>query len=205
VADKQKLSYHHGDLRNSLIQAAVALVREKGPHSLSLREVAKKAGVSHTAPYRHFPDKNALICSIAEVGFRLLTARLNLTQNHYPEPRDQFIEAGVVYLELAVKNPEITQLMFSGQIDRATAPESLHTAARDAFNQLHKIVVNAQQRNLIRPGDPDEFALSAWSMMHGLAMLITGEQLDKSIRSPEDVRRLATTVGATLLDGLLAR
>ena len=110
-------SYHHGDLRNALIGAAGQVLTAKGSAGLSLREVAKVAGVSHAAPYRHFRDKAALLRTLAQGGFERLAAAIATVAGSKPHnPEQKLIEAGVVYVRLAVQNPAITQLMFGGTL-----------------------------------------------------------------------------------------
>ena len=110
--------YHHGDLRNALIQAATTVLVEKGAAALSLREVAKVAGVSHAAPYRHFRDKAALLRVLAQGGFERLTEVINTAAENSPyNPEQKLIEAGVAYVRNAVQHPEITRLMFAATIE----------------------------------------------------------------------------------------
>jgi AcrR family transcriptional regulator len=124
VPNETHSRYHHGDLRNALIQAATTVLVEKGAAALSLREVAKVAGVSHAAPYRHFRDKAALLRVLAQGGFERLTAAINMAAENSPHnPEQKLIEAGVAYVRIAVQHPEITRLMFAGTVE----PQQDHT------------------------------------------------------------------------------
>lgn len=204
MSGKQKKSYHHGDLRNSLIDAAIALLRAKGPNVFSMRELAKLAGVSHTAPYRHFEDKNAIFNAIAENGFQLLTERLEQVVSEYPDnPRQQLLEAGVAYVDLATENPEITQLMFGGFIQTDSCSERLQQAADTAFNGLLNIIKKGQEAGIYQQQDTLSLAVAAWSMMHGLAMLVTGGQLTKEISTRKQVMDTVRLVENILLNGML--
>lgn len=206
MSEKKGKPYHHGNLQNSLISAAIALMQEKGPNAFSLREVAKKAGVSHGAPYRHFKDKAALLSAIAQSGFRALTTRLVEIEAAYSnDPRQQMIESGVAYVELAVENPEITQLMFGGYISPEECSQTLADDSTDAFSSLVKIIENGRQVGIYRQEEARTLALAAWSMVHGLAMLIAGGQLSEMAGSREQVRGISMLVENLLLEGLLAK
>ena len=118
MAHEAKAKYHHGDLKNAIIKAAITLIKKKGAASISLREVSKKAGVSHAAPYRHFNNKNDLLAAIAQKGFNKLKKQISQAEHqHVNDPKKQLTEAGAAYVELAVNSPAITQLMFGGYVD----------------------------------------------------------------------------------------
>ena len=203
-ANKQNISYHHGDLHDALIAAAITLIKEKGPNAFSMREVAKKAGVSHNAPYRHFADRAALLHAIARLGFQALTARLAEAIAEHPEaPRRQLLDAGIAYVELAVENPEITQIMFGGFIDPETCLETLPGDDVNAFSGLIEIIENGVSKGHFRQDDPQNLALAAWSMVHGLAMLITSGQIP-AMENSQQVREIALMVKTCLLEGILA-
>ena len=107
--------YHHGDLHEHILCAACELLEENNIASLSLRAVAKKVGVSHTAPYRHFKDKESLLAGIAGRGYDELATQLaEAVELHSNDPAAQLQEAGYRYLQLAINNPQCTQLMYSG-------------------------------------------------------------------------------------------
>ena len=114
--DQQKpKSYHHGDLRNALIQAGLELLAEGGAQELDLRKVARRAGVSHAAPYRHFADKQALIAAINEEGFHLLAERIQASLREVSdEPVEQLLGVALAYVRFAQGNPWLMREMFSG-------------------------------------------------------------------------------------------
>ncbi len=200
-------TYHHGNLHDTLIAAAIELIRDKGPNAFSLRELAKKAGVSHTAPYRHFKDKNALLSAIAETGFKTLTERTrNAAMQFDGDPKRQLIESGVAYVELALDNPEITQLMFGGFIDTEKCPkENLDSEADNAFQGLVNLIESGKQSGVFRNEETELLALATWSMVHGLAMLITGGQLCGIADEQDQVRDLSAKVESLLMEGILVR
>src|SRR5260221_12784058 len=108
-------AYHHGDLRNALIQAGLELLSEGGAQELDLRKVARRAGVSHAAPYRHFADKQALIAAINEEGFYWLTERIQATLRVVPaEPFEQLLGVALAYVRFAQEHPCFMSELFSG-------------------------------------------------------------------------------------------
>src|SRR3954470_20291647 len=114
VARKKPDSYQHGDLREALIQAGLKLLTEQGLAGLSLRAAAQLAGVSHAAPYRHFPDKQALVAAIAERGFRLLTAsmREELAASDAKDAVGQMLALGVGYVRFGTRHPDYLRVIF---------------------------------------------------------------------------------------------
>jgi AcrR family transcriptional regulator len=204
-AKKQKKAYHHGDLRNSLLAAAEEVLRQKGA-DLSLREVAKVAGVSHTAPYRHFKDKTALLQALAAIGYQRLATTLRQVRKEFTDrPEEAMLASGQAYVELAVKHPEMTQLMFGGELElHSNIEDELIECSGDAFNALLELVDLCLEEGVFQPRDRMEIALANWSMVHGLSMLITGGQLQQYATDDDAVRGLARTLGEMLMRGLAA-
>jgi AcrR family transcriptional regulator len=201
-AEKTTNPYHHGDLRNALLTAAESLLREHGPGGLSLREVARTAGVSHTAPYRHFRDKAALLHALAQRGFERLHGAIRAAARSVPHGSEQqLIAAGIAYVKLAVNNPEIMQLMFAGDIEH-TADGQQVTAGTDAFAALQDIVGSGIRSGVFRQRDPRELALVAWTSMHGLAMLITAGLLDVETENPAALDALVAAVASNVVYGI---
>jgi AcrR family transcriptional regulator len=203
----EKKAYHHGDLRNTLLAAAETVLRQRGVTDLSLREVAKVAGVSHTAPYRHFKDKNALLQALAAIGYQRLAEALRQVKADFAaDPAEALVAGGKAYVELAVKNPEMTQLMFGGALEtEEISEEDLVQCSGDAFNALLEIVDMGLEKGVYQARDRMDIALAAWSIVHGLAMLVIGGQLSQYATSDEAVVGLAQTVGDMLQTGLLRK
>ena len=112
-------NYHHGDLKNALIKAGIQILSKEGLSGLSLRRVAKKAGVSHTAPYAHFADKQALIAAISTEGYHQLYEQLTTTvETNHGNPQNLLVEVGWAYVQFALKDPELFKVMFSGVIEQ---------------------------------------------------------------------------------------
>ena len=199
---RKKPPYHHGDLRNALIEAALVLIRKRGPNAVSFREVAKQAGVSHAAPYRHFEDKHALLAAIAHDGFRRLGQAMADVAARHADPRTQFIEAGRAYVDLAMQSPEIAQLMFGGYLDPKRCSDELREDADKAFKGLLKIIENGKASGLLKKRNSQELALAAWSMAHGYAMLVTGGQLAEVAPTKKEIDALSRVLCRLLLDGV---
>lgn len=179
VASK-KTAYHHGDLRQSLLLAANRIIREAGIEGLSLRKLAEQVGVSRTAPYHHFKDKNALLCAIAEGGFRqiqrhithLFADSLNTgTTANKAQTYRRYIRG---YIDFAAENPEVYDLMFGRTIwKHAEATEELRKTAYDTF-QRDLQTVKALQKDRILPPEEDSLRLAqvTWGTLHGISRLV---------------------------------
>jgi AcrR family transcriptional regulator len=178
------MAYHHGDLRRALLAAAVEAIGEHGPAAISLRDLARRAEVSHAAPAHHFGDKAGLLTALAVEGFTLLAGTLRDTGS--------FLEMGVAYVAFAVEHPAHFAVMFRPDLYHAGDPavRDARAAARAALRGGVAMVRGAE-----RPGDPAVTALAAWSMMHGLATLwLSGSLPDQS----DDPRELARAVALVL-------
>lgn len=198
-------AYHHGDLRKILVESAEAMLEEAGVESLSLREVARRAGVSHAAPYRHFPARADLLYAIAERGFVDLAAEMQRSAQSSPDPAEQLHESGFAYVRLAIRRPERLKLMFGSGAAAAAAPETTLSAGRAAFQGLVDIILAGQQRGVFREGPPTGLAMAAWSLVHGAALLITGGQCPpEALRSEDELRAFVRPLTASLIDGLRA-
>ena len=150
-------TYHHGDLRTAALQAAGKVLEKEGVAALSLREVARRAGVSHNAPYRHFPDRNALLAALAAEGFELLSAQLAANQGR---------DMGAAYVRFALEHPQRFRLMFGGLLKLEDHPQ-LADASAGAYGAL---VAAMKAQKEIR--DPETAAAAAWSLVHGLSHLL---------------------------------
>jgi AcrR family transcriptional regulator len=183
--------YHHGHLRDALLQAAIQLIAEVGPAAFTLREVARRAGVSHNAPYRHFPDRDDLLAAVAAQGFRELTQAMLGAVKKQANPLAQLKHAGVAYVEFALRRPEHFTVMFDAPISRRKTPDSAE-AADQAFGTLVRLVKSCQDEGRLPSGDLRQFALLAWSMVHGIAKLATAKRLPYESRA--DILKFAKFV-----------
>lgn len=201
-SQKNPASYHHGDLRNALLKAAISLIKQEGPNALSLRAVAKQAGVSHTAPYRHFEDKHALLEAIAHDGFRALSLAMQDAAKNYPDPLEQIVQAGEAYIELATRNPEVTQIMFGGYIEPDRCSEAFSDIAEQAFQGLLTIIENGKNAGVLKQEDSELLAMATWSLAHGFAMLVAGGQVQHRVNNPDEVKSMSRILGSLLLNGI---
>jgi len=162
--------YHHGNLREALLQGAVRAIAELGPSAFTLREVARRAGVSHNAPYRHFRDKDALLAAVAAQGFRELTRAMRNAGERQSNVLEKLKESGLAYVAFAVRRPEHFTVMFDAPVCTSKDPEYLQ-ASQEAFNTLVNYIRNCQEEGQLPAGNTLERALYAWSLVHGIAKL----------------------------------
>lgn len=186
-----KDGYHHGDLRSALLEAAGAAVAEQGPDGVSLRELAKTLGVSPAAPYRHFPDRQALLNEVAVQGFTQLGQDYAAAAQNV-DPASALRATGRAYLDLAFKRPGLFQLMFeSDLLGSSSPPELLHQAAA-AWQALHDAVARAN------PGaDLAEVKLrtiTGWSVLQGFVTIQRGGRLKAFMTEPLTERELIDAV-----------
>ena len=198
-------SYHHGNLRDALVKAAIPLLAEHGVEGLSLRSVAKVAGVSHAAPYRHFRDKTDLLESIAIRGYlRLEETCRQAGEKYRDDPERQLFEAGMGYLRLVMDQPEIAHLMFSGILSSENCGKELSDAGKNAVHSLAQIVENGKQLGIYADRKTEDLTLTALACVHGISMMILGG-LIKRPTSKQQLRALGKRVSSMLFAGLLRR
>jgi AcrR family transcriptional regulator len=198
AADTPREAYHHGDLKRALTQAALGLVQEKGPKGFTLREVARRAGVSAAAPYRHFADKAQLLAAVATQGFVQLHETLSATAVESGDLTRQVLDMGRAYVRWAVTHPDYYQVMFGSELDKSD-PDLL-TAGSRAFDDLLDAIVRCQHARLLSDGDPREIAGPTWSLLHGVASLTIARDL-KHVGIQEDPQALAERALRRLLFG----
>jgi AcrR family transcriptional regulator len=183
--------YHHGDLRQALIQAGMELLSEGGAAALDLRKVARKAGVSHAAPYRHFTDKQALVAAINEEGFRQLAARIRSTLRDAPEDSVEQLQAVArAYIQFAREQPWLMREMFSGlTVEREAFPD-LSAASKAVFMCYWEVVKWGQEEGKIVDGDAGALSGVLWSLLHGVAMLTIENQIRPYTDGPDGAERV---------------
>jgi len=166
--------YHHGHLRQALLEGALGVIRELGPAAFTLREVARRAGVSHNAPYRHFRDKDALLAAVAAQGFRELTRAMQEGADRQARPLDKLKHSGMAYVGFALRRPEHFTVMFDAPVISRQDPDYAQ-ASEEAFQTLVNYIRECQEAGELPGGDTLERALYAWSLVHGIAKLaVTG-------------------------------
>lgn len=190
--------YHHGNLRETLLDDAEALLEQGG--ELSLRELARRAGVSHGAPRQHFADKRALLDALATRGFTRLGAQLDDAVHGARRRRfaGQLTEFTRAWVGFATRHPALLDLMFTGK--NRTATGELRQVADHAFATSTAMITTARDRGDLIAGDPDRVAMTIFAMVQGLAALITSGMHDG-----RDVDHLVTGTVDTLMHGLRPR
>jgi AcrR family transcriptional regulator len=203
---RAKRGYHHGDLKHALIEAALAHIKREGARGISLREVARGAGVSHTASYRHFPSKESLLAAIAEQGFGLLNEKMRAAMEpHADDPLASWRACGVAYVEFGVQYPEHLQVMFGGHIANAERYPTLQQAGHACFELLASSVRAALAAGLMGGASERVIAYASWAIVHGLAQLIAGYQIRHEPEEPMTPTQLAELVTGLLQTGVAAR
>jgi AcrR family transcriptional regulator len=153
--------YHHGQLKDALFHAALALISEVGPQAFTLREVARRAGVSHNAPYRHFRDKDELLALVAVQGFERLTAAMKRSAARGSAAEERFRLCGRGYVGFALRWPQHFLVMFDLPFSRDKYPEYAK-AGDEAFATLLALIVECQETGVLARGDPKPLAFMAW-------------------------------------------
>jgi len=176
---KKTRPYHHGNLKRVLLGASLALIREIGPSAFTLREVARRAGVSHNAPYRHFRDKEELLAAVATQGFERLTDSMLRAAAAGSSPLERLQLSGRGYVQFALRHPQHFTVMFDAPWHFAAYQET-HTAGEQAFGTLVGYIRECQAAGCLPKGDCQPLALLAWSMVHGIAKLALGGRLPLS-------------------------
>jgi AcrR family transcriptional regulator len=190
--------YHHGNLRRELLDAALRLFAERGRFDFTMRELARSAGVTHNAPYRHFADRWALLDAIAAEGFELLRdATLRAAEPHLDDPRARIEHIGEAYVRFAVAHKEHFRLMFLRPL-KSASPE-LTASAKASYAVVEDTIEAARAKGLLADtASPEETTLAAWSLVHGFASLVVGEQVKGS---PKAIKAGVAALAALFRDG----
>jgi AcrR family transcriptional regulator len=186
---RSKATYHHGDLRAACLSAAMELLEESGETALSLRAVARRAGVSPAAPYRHYADREALVSAVAALGYRELAQRL-VAAHPSPATPEQLTSVAVAYIQFALERPALFRIMFGEPCDRDNDERTAATAAVTLY--LREIV-----GRVFPETDAEAMATATWALVHGLAFLHLDGKLDASNPSAV-VERVTAAIHALL-------
>jgi AcrR family transcriptional regulator len=180
-----KATYHHGDLRTALVRAAMEILEEGDGSELSLRAVARRAGVSPAAPYRHYADREALVSAVAGLGYRELAQRL-AAADPAPATPEQLTSVAVAYVQIALERPSLFRIMFTEPCDRDNDERVAATAAVSQY-------VRAIVERTFPQADAEALATGIWALVHGLAFLHLDGKLDAT-----DPALVADRVTATI-------
>ena len=174
-------SYHHGDLKTVILSQAAALVAERGADGISLRELARAAGVSHAAPAHHFTDRRGLFTALATEGFHLLAAALT-------DARPKFIDAARAYVRFALDHPGHYAVMWDKSLydDTDAALVAAEAAASAELSRGVGTLTDPKAK-----ADPDGAALAAWSLVHGFSLLWLNGAVDTAADPIAAIERLA--------------
>jgi len=199
-----KKPYHHGDLREKLLAAATQLIASGGVESLSIRKLADQVGVSRTAPYHHFKDKNELLCAIAEHGFQQQDQLLSdiVTNPDHLSPAQLFQRYMLTYIQFAHSEQETYDLMYGREIWKTGQPTvSLQQVSKHSFRLWLEWIEELQQADIFASHDPAlRIAQSSWASLHGLCRLFN----DGIYVNRDDLEAIAcTTLNLLLKPGIL--
>ena len=195
--------YHHGDLKVALVDAVEQVVQERGVGHVSLRAVARQVGVTHAASAHHFENKAGLLTAFATQGYvQLAGAVLAAIDEAQPVDGPSVLEAvGRGYVRFALANPGRFEVMF--RLDLLNADDPDFTAASEgAYSLLVSTITRCQSEGFLGRNDPEVVAVSAWSMVHGLAALWISGRLGERIREKDPIR-LADRVSRLYVDSVL--
>lgn len=204
-AQSEVRPYHHGDLRHAIVKAAMALLKETGSVDFSLRELARRAGVSHNAPYKHFADKRELLAAVSGAGFERLTQRMSREIAINDNVREQLFAMLRAYIDHGVENPALYSLMFGGHLSgpgherprieriEAEKTKALLAGVIAAGGLGHAISQTAQNERKIAGA-----ILACWSLVHGLTLLLA----DGLVGPKKKASELGNSLIQAMLDGL---
>lgn len=172
-------AYHHGDLKLTLIDTAIKMLKTRAPAEISLRELAREAGVSQAAPYRHFKNKEELLAAIMTQGFELKTKYMKQSmEENKSDILKMYYGCGLSYFKMGKNHPQHFKLMFGSEIIPSQKYPALQVSACTTFALLKKMIVTCQEAGLVGHGDPYHKALNCWSMVHGFTMLYAEGRLE---------------------------
>ena len=184
-------NYHHGNLKNALIEAGIEILAEEGIGALSLRKVAKQAGVSHAAPYSHFADKQALIAAISTKGHIQIYEKISEIIERSPNaPLQQLVEASCAYLQFGMDKPDLFRITFSGVVEKEKDYPALVEMTQKNFEIIRQIARRCNAAGIFETDDENLLAVSLWGTVHGLVSLIQQGQISSDVLNYNTPREL---------------
>jgi AcrR family transcriptional regulator len=170
-------AYHHGNLKEALISAGLVILAEKGIEGLSLRKVAREVGVSHTAPYNHFSDKQGLLAAISTAGHEHLhQLLLDTFEKSKATSTNVISDIAWAYLQFGLANPAKFKLMFSGALEEERAHPEFVAISQKSIALFEEIIVFGQSRGQLPEGRVEDIAVKLWSLIHGFTYLMLENQ-----------------------------
>jgi AcrR family transcriptional regulator len=201
-ARRRPQPYHHGDLRRALVDQATKLLQAQGHPSITVREVARQTGVTHTAAHYHFHTREALLATVATRGFEEMTAALETAMRTATDARSRLGALGDAYVQHALKHGRMYQLMFSAETATRDAYPDLRSASDHMFALLVDAIRAGQETGLVRGGPPVDAALVAWAAAHGFASLALERRLLLPGLQGRENGELAAIVLGGVFDGI---
>ena len=192
--------YHHGDLDRVIVDATLAWAAREGVAGISLREIARRAGVSHGAPYHHFGDRAGLFTAIAREGFQRLAEAMREAAAAFEDPRQRFEACGRAYVDFATGSKGHFRIMFLAELKQAKVAE----ASGAAYAVLAQVVAQCQRVGIARQVDPAALTLLGWATAHGLASLLVDGPLARGPKRRRSARASPADEVARALGALLA-
>jgi AcrR family transcriptional regulator len=183
--------YHHGNLKEALISAGLEILAEKGAEGLSLRSVARRIGVSHAAPYNHFPDRQTLLAAISTAGHeRFHQVLLETFERFKHAPAELIIEIAGAYLKFALDDPGRFKLMFSGALEEERNHPAYVEISGRSIALFEEIIAFCQDKGQLPPGRVDSLAIKLWSSVHGFTTLMLEKQFPPQYLQEQEVKEL---------------
>jgi AcrR family transcriptional regulator len=198
MSNEKKRLYHHQNLREKLLGTATEMIAERDAGSVTMRALARRIGVSRSAPYRHFPDKAALLAAVAEEGFNHLGQCLReASQDEQQDPLVRLQNMVHAYIQFAIDHPTRYRLMFGKETSNREAYPSLKAAEDKSCEDLQILIELCQREKKMIPGDPYLQSNAIWAIWHGVASLIIDRQLDDA-----EIPSLITMTLQIMMEGL---
>jgi AcrR family transcriptional regulator len=189
------------DARRAILDAALAIVDEGGEGAIALRECARRAGLTHGAPYRHFESREALVAAVAEEGFQQLHAAcVEAESRAATDPLARFQALGVAYVTFALERPGLFRLMFGAEASGAA--KAVRSTEAGVFALAVRAIVEGQRAGAIVEGDPQEIAMVAWGSVHGVATLVLGGLVGWVGLGAMPTKKLAKRIARRVFEGL---
>lgn len=194
--------YHHGDLKNALIKAGIKILSKEGVSGLTLRKVAKQAGVSHSAPYAHFADKQSLIAAISTEGFKQLYAQLDAAiLSKKNDPKQQLKAGAWTYVQFAIDNTDAFKIMFSGVLEKERDYPSFVEISHKTFDRVVEIVKSCQEAGVLHPAPPEVMAVAVWGQLHGIVSLVLEGQVSHVVLDRYSIREIVSFALEQIIPG----